>query len=288
MKKTMNTHSFNVDLAKEIGIEGAILLQHFYYWYQNNKNKKTYKKDGRIWTYNTQTGLSEIFPYLNPRQIRHRMEKLITEEYILKGNYNKVAYDRTNWYTLSDKSLELFGESEGRKRPMEKAKTSNEKNENVEPIPNINSNINSNTLSSIEKESPILFNSPENSSALFQLDSKHNWSTITSNWITEESSSVLNAVYKKYFLKMDNEQQDKIVQFIKSLGSDSVLLKKIWISSFLKNGSDLDSLSNDINRKKLFNKTNGSSAMKAYESTTRSSEFGNTDENTVVYKSKSK
>ena len=85
---------------------------------------------------------------------------------------------------------------------------------------------------------------------------------------------------------MDKEQQDSIVQFISSLGTDSVLLSNMWISSFLKNGSDLDSLSNDINRKKLFNKNKGSSAMKAYESTTRYSEFGMVAENTVVYKSK--
>lgn len=252
MKLSINTHSFNVDLAKEIGLEGAILLQHFYYWYQNNKEKKGYKKDGKIWTYNSYPGLSIIFPYLNQRQIKYRVEKLTDDGFLIKGNYNKIAYDRTNWYTLSDKSLELFGEGLGQNCPMDETKLSYGLDKIVPAIPNIKSNIKKDTLSTIEKETQ--FNSPESSSALFQLDSKHNWETILSLWITEESSNVLNAVYKKYFLNMDRDKQDNIIQFIKSLDSDLQFMRKIWISSFLKNGSDLDSLKKDIERKKQFNK----------------------------------
>lgn len=110
---------------------------------------------------------------------------------------------------------------------------------------------NKKTLPTAEKE----FNSPENSSALFQLDSKHNWETILSLWMTSETSSVLNTVYKKYFLKLDREGQESIVSFIKSLGNDIQFARDIWISSFLKNGSDLDSLRKDIEKKKQFKKT---------------------------------
>jgi hypothetical protein len=110
-----------------------------------------------------------------------------------------------------------------------------------------------NTLSTIEKEEPILFNSPEKSSAIYQLETKSNWENILSKWITEESISVLNAVYKKYFVKLDMDKQLEIVQFINSLGQDTKLLNKIWISPFLKNDSDLDALKKEIDRKKLFN-----------------------------------
>lgn len=248
MKLSVNTHSFSVDLAKDIGLEGAILLQHFYYWYQNNKEKKGYKKDGRIWTYNSYPGLSAIFPYMNQRQIKYRIEKLTEDGFLIKGNYNKIAYDRTNWYALSDKSLELFGEDLGQNCPMGKTKLSNGSDEIVPAIPNI--------ITYIKEEDITNFTSPENSSALFQLDSKHNWETILSLWITSETSTILNAVYKKYFLKMDRERQEGIVQFIKSLGSDIKFARDIWISSFLKNGSDLGSLGKDIEKKKQFQKTN--------------------------------
>lgn len=128
------------------------------------------------------------------------------------------------------------------------------------------------TLPTVEKESSSLFNSPEKSSAIYKLETRSNWDKILSKWITEESLQILNSVYKKHFSCMDMDKQLEIVQFIDSLGPDVNLLNKVWISPFLKNGSDLDILKKEIVRKKSFNNKQSSTNIATQEELKKSSD----------------
>ena len=155
-----NAHTFNVELASQIGLNQAILLQHLYYWHQINHKKKHNIKDDKVWTYNTVDEFHEIFPYLTPRQISYAFTSLEKDGYIETGNYNKAGFDRTKWYTLTEKSLQLFVRSNLQNvRSIKQNVNSNEQNvdsneQNVNTIPdsNTDSNTDNNTYSDATRQ----------------------------------------------------------------------------------------------------------------------------------------
>lgn len=101
-------HYFNVDIAREYGIEEAILLHHFYYWIAKNAVNGKHLYDGLYWTYNTKRAYSEFFPYMNETKISRVIKHLEEEGVIVKGNYNSDKWDKTNWYGITKRGLELL------------------------------------------------------------------------------------------------------------------------------------------------------------------------------------
>lgn len=126
-------HSFNIEIAKKYGIKEAIILNNLYFWIEKNRANNKHFYDGYIWTYNSKKSFAELFPYLTERQIKYSLEKLIDEGLVIKGNYNKLAYDRTLWYAITEKGYSILQNC-----PMEQTKLSNEKDKIVQPIPYIN------------------------------------------------------------------------------------------------------------------------------------------------------
>jgi hypothetical protein len=109
-----NAHTFNVKLATELGLNQAIILQHFWFWFENNKSTEDrYKvKDHQYpWSYNTITSIESIFPYLKRRAIEGAIQKLQEDGYIIIGNFNKYKFDKTKWYSITDKTYSLFSVS---------------------------------------------------------------------------------------------------------------------------------------------------------------------------------
>lgn len=96
-------HSFNTKVAKEYGIEEAILLENIFFWcLKNEKNNKNYF-NGQYWTYNSVKAFSEMFDYMTPKKIASALKKLEDDELIATGCYNANKYDRTKWYAITDK-----------------------------------------------------------------------------------------------------------------------------------------------------------------------------------------
>lgn len=110
MKKIIvsESHSFHVALAVEIGLEEAIILKDLHYIINSNRGKEHYERDGKVWTYITLENFTKRFPYMNKTKIWRTLAKLEEEGYIIKGEYNKISYDKTTWYSLSDKTWEIF------------------------------------------------------------------------------------------------------------------------------------------------------------------------------------
>ena len=129
--------SFNSEVAKEYGVDEAIMLENIRFWILKNKANKKHEYDGEYWTYNSTRAFEEIFLFWTKRQIERILKSLQVKGLIKTGNYNKVAYDRTRWYALTDlgKSIYAFGEIEIRKDV-------NRNTQNVQPIPYINTYIN--------------------------------------------------------------------------------------------------------------------------------------------------
>lgn len=128
---------FDVAVANDAGIIAAILFQNIAFWCQHSiANGRNYY-DGEYWTYNTNKAFCELFPYMTSKSIRTALQKLIECDLIITGNYNDKPYDRTIWYTLSKKGKSIF-----QKGQMELPVGANGIAQKGEPIPYINTDIN--------------------------------------------------------------------------------------------------------------------------------------------------
>ena len=64
------THQFDVEIAKEYGVDIAIIVNNIAFWIQKNKANEKHIHDGKVWTYNTTKAFTELFPYWTDNQIR--------------------------------------------------------------------------------------------------------------------------------------------------------------------------------------------------------------------------
>lgn len=139
----MGQHFFDVDIATEYGVNCAILFHYIGFWVEKNEANEKHFHDGRYWTYNSVKAFEKLFPYLSSKQISSTLKKLEEYELIMCGNYNKLAYDRTKWYALTEKGNRLYKRDisilpNGK---MEMPKKENGIDEKGEPIPYINTDI---------------------------------------------------------------------------------------------------------------------------------------------------
>jgi hypothetical protein len=144
-------HSFDVDIAKEYGILEAILLNNLGFWIEKNRANNVNYYDGYYWTFNSVKAFNQLFPYVSQRQIQTALKHLKEEGLIQTGNYNKLAYDRTLWYAFTEKGKCIM-----QKCKMEDTKMLNGLYENVEPIPDINTDINTNINKDINTDNNII------------------------------------------------------------------------------------------------------------------------------------
>lgn len=100
----MKKHVLDVGVAQLVGTNAALILENISYWCEHNAANNTNLYDGHYWTYNSTKAFGELFPYMTVNVIRTALKKLKNNGLILTGNFNKSAYDRTTWYTLTEKA----------------------------------------------------------------------------------------------------------------------------------------------------------------------------------------
>ena len=137
--------SFDVDFAVEYGINAAIIFKELAWWCEHNRANGQNFFDGFYWTFNSMKAFQKLFPYLGEKQIRNSVDVLVNAGLIKTGNYNKNAFDRTMWYAVTDEGREAFlrnGGLDSAKGQMDKTETANGDSQEGEPIPSINTSIN--------------------------------------------------------------------------------------------------------------------------------------------------
>lgn len=143
----MKTIFFDADIAAKYGVDEAIIIANFAYWIEKNEANGRNFYDGRYWTYNSIDAFTKLFPFWTARQIRRILKSLEDQNVIITGNYNPSTYDRTTWYAFADgfdKNVNLH-----------LTETSNGKDQNVQPIPDIIPEENNQcSLSSNENKEP--------------------------------------------------------------------------------------------------------------------------------------
>ena len=89
-------------LAKEIGLNEAIILQQIHYWL----NQSSHNHDGKKWIYNTYDDWNKQFPFWSVMTIRRTITSLEKQNLILIANYNKAGFDKTRWYSIDYEEVE--------------------------------------------------------------------------------------------------------------------------------------------------------------------------------------
>jgi predicted transcriptional regulator len=125
---SLNHYTFDTQDAIDYGVNEAILIQHFRYWIIYNKAESKNEHEGRTWTYSSQDGLANLFPFFSKQTIQRLLNSLVKNGVLIKGNYNPNPYDRTTWYAFKDEDKSLkttiyrnryMHESQSSHRPLE-------------------------------------------------------------------------------------------------------------------------------------------------------------------------
>lgn len=174
-------HSFNIEIAKKVGIAGAVLLNNIYWWVDKNaKNQRNYF-EGKYWTFNKKSAYLEQFPYLTENQLEYALTKLRDSGYIEVGNFNASKYDRTLWYTLTEKAY-----NELQNYTIHSGNFGNGEDKNPPPIQDINKDINKDK-ENVEQSSTIPYAEIINylntkAGTNFRSTSKDNQKYISARW----------------------------------------------------------------------------------------------------------
>lgn len=100
--------TFDVEVATKYGTNVSILLGNINYWIQKNKANSKHFHDGRYWTYNTVAAFHDLMPFMSANVINTALKRAEEEGLLVTGNYNKLPFDRTKWYALTEKGERLF------------------------------------------------------------------------------------------------------------------------------------------------------------------------------------
>lgn len=156
-------HNFNIEVARLYSIEEAIILENMFFWIQKNKANGKHFYDGDYWTYNSAEAFTELFPYWSAHQIRRILKRMEDNNLIKKGNYNKLTYDRTSWYAITQHAFSVLTNSISQIHKMEVTESQNGISETAKPIPDINTSINSDVKTDNKQanKSPDKFNAKQ-------------------------------------------------------------------------------------------------------------------------------
>lgn len=115
--KFSSSASFDIDVATKYGVNAALLINHFAHWIRINQRAGRNCHGGRTWMYQTMDQIAEQFPYFTKEQIRTTLDWLCTgknrhspgekqiEPILMKGNFNKLSFDKTTWFAFVDESF---------------------------------------------------------------------------------------------------------------------------------------------------------------------------------------
>tara|TARA_A100001515_G_scaffold139019_1_gene133229 strand:- start:825 stop:1433 length:609 start_codon:yes stop_codon:yes gene_type:complete len=98
-------HAFIVKEAVEYGLDKAILLQHIRFWINQNEGKDTHEHDDKVWMFQSASDMARHYPYWSRQKISRLLREMEEQGLIISGNFNKVGYDQTKWYTIQCSEL---------------------------------------------------------------------------------------------------------------------------------------------------------------------------------------
>jgi DNA-binding Lrp family transcriptional regulator len=94
----MSYAMYELSVADEFGNSAAVFINKLQYWLSRSKNKR----DGKTWVFNSYEDWSKQLG-ISARTVQ-RVVKLLKEKGVIEvGCFNGVKWNRTQWYTLTEK-----------------------------------------------------------------------------------------------------------------------------------------------------------------------------------------
>lgn len=109
LEKEQHLNYFCVEAAVKYGVCEAVVLQSLAFWLQKNLKEGRNCHDGLVWTFNSLEAMLKYFPYFTYNQLRRIINKLKEAGLIKVFNYNKMAYDKTRWFSFTELGEKLLG-----------------------------------------------------------------------------------------------------------------------------------------------------------------------------------
>jgi len=218
-------HSFSTAIANEVGVNQAIILQHIAFWVQKNEVNDKNLIDGKYWTYCSIKGFSAIFSYLTASQIRKSVADLESNGFIETANHNNHQYDRTLWYSLTDKGQSAMFPTICSGNQLDVGCVSNASVQKNEPIPDVitykeklYSAINSKQLEFLKK---IV-------SDFYKAKNKQYPNHVKSDWHTNESLTHGSVIELYELITIDGWDENDVANVVKWATTDG-----FWQSNLL-------------------------------------------------------
>lgn len=95
-------HGFDVGYAMAYGVNEAIMIKNLQFFITANANRGHNFHEGRFWTYDKLIDFPKHFPYWTVKQVRRIIDSLIEQKVLIKGEFNKNKFQRTQWYAFVD------------------------------------------------------------------------------------------------------------------------------------------------------------------------------------------
>ena len=140
-------YSFDTDVAKEYGVQEAIMIRNFQFWIAKNKADNRHFYDGRFWTYSSKRALLELFPFWSEQNIKTILTRLKEKGVIITGSYNKSPYDKTLWYAFAREEKWI-----GENQTIDKLELTNRLVQTNQAIPDSNTDNNTDREEKVVKE----------------------------------------------------------------------------------------------------------------------------------------
>jgi len=131
---------FNPEHAKKYGLKESIILHKIiFYILVNEKDCRNLHK-GRHWTFNSREGWGDTFPCFSYDKIWRSLKTLEKKGALVSDSFNKRAYDKTRWYSLSNSLFKEAKSSQYWQKAIRNSAKPNRKNaishrKNATPIP---------------------------------------------------------------------------------------------------------------------------------------------------------
>lgn len=107
LNQTIIKMQFDPNIAKEVGVEEAIMYANIEFWCKYHQKNNTNYYDKRHWMNNSEKAFTEFFPFWSEKQIKKILSNLYKKKYIVIGNYNKSNIDKTPWYALANEIISI-------------------------------------------------------------------------------------------------------------------------------------------------------------------------------------
>jgi len=94
-------------IGRKVGANAAIVHAKIAYYVNENKKAGRNFVNGKYWTYLTYEEISRYTGFITTKAVRNAVAKLREANLIEVGNFNSLAGDHTNWYTIPEEWMKL-------------------------------------------------------------------------------------------------------------------------------------------------------------------------------------